>query len=397
VSDAVPLQLGYCTNIHPGESADELIAAIDRHVAAVRSIVAPQGELGVGLRVSARAAAELRAPATRDRLLDALERAGALAFTLNGFPYGRFHGEPVKAAVYRPDWRERARLDYTRDLVDLLAALTPAGSSAQPSISTVPGGFARELGSADPPRIAAALIELAVELWRLREGGGATLVIALEPEPACMLETIADAVAFFAEHLHGAAAVAAFARASGAGTAESEAALRLHLGVCLDACHAAVEYEDPRGCVDALIGAGISIAKLQVTAGLELVPEHDAIAELRRFDDAVYLHQTVAQRGATLSRFLDLPDAFASLDRGELPERWRVHFHVPVFMAELGLFRSTQSFLVELLAAVRRRDACRQLEVETYTWDVLPPEHRGLPVEQAIARELQWTAAQLGS
>ncbi|HET6584324.1 MAG TPA: hypothetical protein VFG69_12770, partial [Nannocystaceae bacterium] len=163
-------------------------------------------------------------------------------------------------------------------------------------------------------------------------------------------------------------------------------------GVCLDACHAAVEFEDPRACVDALCAAGIAIAKVQVSAGLELVPTAEARARLRAFADPVYLHQVVAETEDGLVRWLDLGDA---LESAREAKRWRVHFHVPVFAAELGVLGSTQGFLVELLHHVRRRDACAQFEVETYTWDVLPPEHRGLAIEDAIARELRWTRAQL--
>lgn len=386
-------QLGYCTNIHPGERADELVLAIERHVAGVRRLVVPDGVLPIGLRVSALAASELREPDARARLLEALATAGAHVFTLNGFPYGRFHGAPVKAAVYRPDWRESARLAYTRDLIDLLTVLAP--HDAAPSISTVPGGFAPELGAGDRERIADALVELAVELWQRHEAGGPSIALALEPEPACLLETVEQTLAFFAAHLHSRSAIEAFVRRSGATRAAAEQALHRHLGVCLDACHAAVEFEDARGCVAALQGAGIRIAKVQVTAGLELVPTPAAIAELRRYDDAIYLHQTVVRGPSGLTRHVDLPQAFAAFDRGDAGELWRVHFHVPVFMAELGVFRSTQPFLVELLAEVCRRDATDQLEVETYTWDVLPPEHRAVAVEQAIARELQWTGARL--
>ena len=387
------MQLGYCTNIHPGETADELVLAIERHVGGVRELVSPRASMPVGLRVSAEAARKLQTDGERERLSDALANAGAHAFTINGFPYGRFHGTRVKDAVYRPDWREPARLAYTRDLVELVAAIAPA--ELEPSISTVPGGFAPDITPGDRDRIAAALIELAAELWQRRESTGRTIAIALEPEPACMLETIAETVAFFAEHLHGPTAIVELVRRTGLSPSEAEQALRRHLGVCLDACHAAVEFEDPRGCVATLEGAGIRIAKVQVTAGLELAPTAESIAELRRYDDPTYLHQTVARNDTGMVRHVDLPAAFAAFDIGQAGDLWRVHFHVPVFMAELGVFRSTQAFLADLLDEVCRRGACDQLEVETYTWDVLPPEHRAVAVEQAIARELQWTSARL--
>lgn len=387
------VQLGYCTNIHPADGAEDLVHMLDGVCREVKALASPHASLGLGLRVGARAAAELRAPSTRAALREALDRAGLHVFTLNGFVLGRFHGTAVKADVYRPDWREPARQAYTRDLIDLLRELASPGTAA--SISTAPVGFADDVAPDEIAIAGARLVEIAVELWRVAEAGGPILTLALEPEPCCVLETIAQTVAFFAEHLHGTAEIAAFRRATGVDAAAAELALRRHLGVCLDACHAAVEFEEPRACVRALVGAGIAIAKVQVSAGLELEPSPDAVAALARFADGVYLHQVVGEQAGELVRFVDLEPAIAAARAGRAGDRWRVHFHVPVFRAEIPPFASTQPFLAELIAAVREVDATQQFEVETYTWDVLPPEHRDLGVAEAIARELAWTAGRL--
>lgn len=63
---------------------------------------------------------------------------------------------------------------------------------------------------------------------------------------------------------------------------------------------------------------------------------------------------------------------------------------MPLFREKLGPFENTQPFLRELLSMQARDPLTAHLEVETYTWDVLPEEHRGEGVVSAVARELQW-------
>jgi sugar phosphate isomerase/epimerase len=352
--------LTYCTNIHPGESWAEVRGNLERHVVAVKARVAPGQPFGVGLRLSARAAGELAREVGELRRW--LADAGLYVFTINGFPYGTFHGTAVKEAVYRPDWREPARVAYTNQLADLLAALLPDGITG--SISTVPGGF-RARGAADA-EIASNLALCTDYLAALEVRTGKHITLALEPEPACAIETLAEAAAFFADHDPD----------------------RRYLGVCLDACHAAVEFEQLDDALDALAAARVPIAKVQLSAGLQVAPvDEPARAALARYAEDVYLHQVVARRGAELVRYVDLPDALA--DRAPADE-WRVHFHVPIFRAKLGAFASTQAFLAELLARHARASLAPHLEVETYTWDVLPAELRDQPIADAIARELTW-------
>ncbi len=391
--------LTYCTNIHPGETWAEVRRNVDEHVTAVKALVAPTQRFGVGLRLSAAAAESLDQPATLAGFRGALQAAGLYVFTINGFPFGTFHGIPVKEQVYRPDWLEDERVAYTDRLAHILAALLPEGEGLEGSISTVPGCFRpRGAGPRAPAEIAGRLLRSALTLWRLREAGRPTIALALEPEPECLLETTRDAIRFFESHLFSRAAVEAFSRESGLGAAASEEALRRHLGVCLDACHAAVEFEDPIEAVDSLERAGIRIAKLQVSAGLKISrPDARALASLARFAEGVYLHQVVIRRGSDLERVLDLPMALAAASRGdqEVGDEWRVHFHVPLFRDRLGPFENTQEFLVRLLQRHRDRPFTQHVEVETYTWDVLPEEYRSEPVVGAIARELSWTSAHL--
>ncbi len=358
--------LTYCTNIHAGESWAEVRANLEQHVTAVKARIAPQASFGVGLRLSALAARELAAGTALSELRGFLAQHDLYIFTINGFPYGEFHGRPVKRDVYRPDWLEDERLAYTNQLADLLADLLPDDCTG--TISSVPGCFRERADAEAPAKIAAQLAAHAEYLAALERRTGKRIILALEPEPCCLLETIEETVAFFTTHL--------------------AAATRRHVGVCLDACHAAVEFEDVTAAITALRAANIMIAKVQLSAGLLVSPVGDEERRaLVRFDDQVYLHQVVARRGTQLVRHLDLADAFAT-PAGD--DEWRIHCHVPIFRAELGAIRSTQPFLAELLEFHRRDPISTHLEVETYTWDVLPPELRAEPVTHAIARELEW-------
>ncbi len=393
------VHLTYCSNIHPGESWAEVRANLGRHAVAVRDRMQPADDFGIGLRLSARAAAELTDAATLAEFMDFLARERMYVFTINGFPYGTFHGQRVKEAVYLPDWRDPERLRYTNQLADLLARLLPAQAGLEGSVSTVPGAFKPAMGgAADVALMVEHLLRHVAHLVALRARTGRLVALALEPEPHCFLETTAEVAAFFAEELHGPAAVRRLAALTGLDDSAAARALHDHLGVCLDLCHAAVEFEDATGCTEQLQAAGIRVLKMQISAGLRL-PSLDAPAlqALRRFEDPVYLHQVVQQGPAGLRRFADLPEALATLPADVADTEWRVHFHVPIFLDRLAPFSSTQSFIREVLALHRARPVSAHLEVETYTWDVLPEPFRSGSVDEAVARELAWVRAELNA
>jgi hypothetical protein len=222
------------------------------------------------------------------------------------------------------------------------------------------------------------------------------VALALEPEPCCYLETLDESARFFAEELFGAAGQQRFRSLTGLASGAAELALRRHLTLCLDACHAAVEFEDLEAGLARLDDAGIRVGKVQLSAGL-CVPQADAdrAALLAAFADPVYLHQVVAREPGGLRRWTDLPEALAA---PACPAEWRIHFHVPLFLERFdaaGRLRSTQPFLARLLERQRSRPISTHLEVETYTWDVLPEEHRRSDVASAVVRELRWVLARL--
>lgn len=385
--------LTYCTNVHPGETWPEIFGQLRAHLPAVKAAVAPRRRFGVGLRLSEAAAAEL-APgsAAFAEFRRFLAEQDLYVFTINGFPQGAFHGRPVKDAVYRPDWRSPERQAYSGRLAHLLAALLDEEpAELEGSISTVPGAYKAHLsGAGDVAAVADGLLRHAALLRDIAQTRGRVVALGLEPEPGCLLETIDETVAFFHDHLFAAAAVDRFATLAGVNRPAAEQALRRHLGLCLDTCHAAVCFEDADTALDTLAAAGIRIVKLQLSSALVL-PRADAAARatLAPFADPVYLHQ-VRGRAADGRRlaFADLPEALAS-PRDDQAE-WRVHLHVPVWAERCGPFATTRPFLEAMLRRQRAAPVTRHLEVETYTWDVLPPEVRTTSLTDSLSKELQW-------
>ena len=386
--------LSYCTNVHAGTTWPEAFAALAGHVPRVRdaTLDAP-APFGLGLRLSHEHLVALEAPGELDRFRDWLGEESLYAFTVNGFPYGAFHGVAVKANVYRPDWTTPERLDYTRRLATLLAGLDPADGRA--TISTLPGTYAAWARAGTEEAIARGLVDAAVHCARLERNTGTRVGIAIEPEPDCLFETVHGLAAFFDGPLRANAALERAARALGTTRSGAEQALARHLGACHDACHSAVEFEAPEAALEVYAAAGIEVMKLQLSSALKLARADDAaLAHLARFDEPVYLHQTVVREPCgRLRRHADLPEALGA--RASEDEQWRVHFHVPVFLESMERFGTTRAELAELLDLQRERGVSTHLEVETYTWDVLPAPYRDVPMHEAIARELRWVRERL--
>jgi hypothetical protein len=384
--------LTYCTNIHAGEPLEEVMASLARHLPAVKAQVAGTQPFGVGLRLGYAAANSLRDAAAMARLKRFLAEGGYYVFTINGFPYGAFHGRAVKEDAYKPDWSDPARLAYTDLLADILGELLPAGQEG--SVSTVPCTF-KPWADGRLAAITEHLIRHVAHLVGITARTGQTISLALEPEPCCYLETIEETTAFFKERLFSRDGVGRLAALTGLPTALAEAAMRRHIGVCYDVCHAAVEFEDPLASIARLRAAGILIGKLQLSSALKVAKlDAESARHLAAFAEPVYLHQAVQRSNGSLARFVDLPQALAAggaVAGAEL----RVHFHVPLFLEQMEHFGTTQAFLAEILALHRAAPISRHLEVETYTWDVLPPSYRSADLSSAIARELNWVKARL--
>jgi hypothetical protein len=389
------VHLTYCTNIHAGQSWQDIRASLDDYVPAIKSAVAPSQPMGIGLRLSGEAAATVRQPETLAAFLDQLSALGAYVFTINAFPFGPFHGVRVKEDVYLPDWRDRERLAFTANSAAVLAGILPNGLEG--SISTVPGAFKPNGRSSEAIAAMARNLMMAVaDLVDLKRRTGKHIALALEPEPCCFLETTDESIAFFEGALLKPDTLDMLCGITGVGRSEAEILLRRHLGICYDVCHGSVEYEDTVAALDRLLAAGIAIPKIQLSAAMRVpAMTKDLINSVMRYNDGVYLHQSIVRRDDNLSRHVDLPDAVTAFGEGQADGEWRIHCHVPVFLADLGEISSTRSDLVATLAALRRRTRSSHLEVETYTWDVLPDNVRTGSKSADIAREIAFCRQEL--
>jgi hypothetical protein len=373
--------LAYCTNIHRGESWQEVWTALKRHTLAVRDQVSGGADYAIGLRLSAQAARELH---DRSRLLEFqrwLENERCYVFTINGFPYGQFHGTRVKEHAYEPDWTTRERLDYTNLLFDLLGELVPAGIEG--SVSTVPISF-KGFGLD-----ARAMKAARDNLWRcidhvevLSRRSERKLHLGLEPEPLCILETTGETVTFFDQM-----------------RSDRPGDLRLdeHLGVNYDCCHLAIQFESAGESLSRLQQHHIRLSKIHLSNALRLWPTASARQALKAFSEETYLHQVVERSpGGTLRRWADLPHALA--EHAERPSpaesEWRIHFHVPLHHEPGPLFFTTTEHVTATLDWLASHPGVwSHLELETYTWEVLPPELRARSVVDQLAREYAWTLA----
>ncbi len=389
------VHLTYCTNIHAGQSWQDIRASLDEYVPAIKSTVAPSQPMGIGLRLSGEAAAVARQPEALASFRDQLSALGAYVFTINAFPFGPFHGVRVKEDVYLPDWRDRERVAFTANSAAVLAGILPDGIEG--SISTVPGAFKPNGRSSEAVAAMARNLMMAVaDLVDLKRRTGKHIALALEPEPCCFLETTDESIAFFEGALLKPETLDMLGGITGVGRSEAEILLRRHLGICYDVCHGSVEYEDTVAALDRLLAAGIAIPKIQLSAAMRIPAMTKGLIDaVMRYNDGVYLHQSIVRSGDNLSRHVDLPDAVTAFGAGQADGEWRIHCHVPVFLADLGEISSTRSDLVATLAALRQRTRSSHLEVETYTWDVLPDNIRTGSKSADIAREIAFCRQEL--
>jgi hypothetical protein len=389
------VHLTYCTNIHAGQSWQDIRASLDEYVPAIKSTVAQNQPMGIGLRLSGEAAAVARQPEALASFRDQLSMLGAYVFTINAFPFGPFHGVRVKEDVYLPDWRDRERVAFTANSAAVLAGILPDGIEG--SISTVPGAFKPNGRSSEAVAAMARNLMMAVaDLVDLKRRTGKHIALALEPEPCCFLETTDESIAFFEGALFKPETLDMLGGITGVGRSEAEILLRRHLGICYDVCHGSVEYEDTVAALDCLLAAGIAIPKIQLSAAMRIPAMTKGLIDaVMRYNDGVYLHQSIVRSGDNLSRHVDLPDAVTAFGDGQADGEWRIHCHVPVFLADLGEISSTRSDLVATLAALRQRTRSSHLEVETYTWDVLPDNIRTGSKSADIAREIAFCRQEL--
>jgi sugar phosphate isomerase/epimerase len=389
------LHLTYCTKVHPGHGWDTIFPSLQRCVPELKDRICPTAPFGLGLRLSAAESETLAAPDRLAEFQDFLAAHNLYVFTLNGFPYGAFHGPRVKADVFAPDWRYLSRLSYTIRLAEILAKLLPAGMAG--GISTLPLSYKPWISQRKEEaliRVTRNLILIIKELLAIKDRGGPSIHVDLEPEPDGLVENTRELVEYYQEWLlsYG---VRLLADMAGLAPDRAREALLEHLQVCLDTCHMAVAYEDPQESLQLLADNGIRVGKVQITNGwrLRLDSERGRRQQLAReltpFTASPYLHQVVGRRQKGVwVRYRDLEEALADLKQASERE-WRIHYHLPVFVERFGNLESTQDVTREVLQLLGSGNVTEHLELETYTWELLPADLK-IDLVDSLEREYRW-------
>jgi sugar phosphate isomerase/epimerase len=365
--DGRRVALCYSMNVHPGESLDDVLGALEGTVVPLKARLGVAGDFAVGLRLAALAAKEVEGRGEEVKAL--LERFGLVPVTVNAFPYGDFHGERVKEEVYRPDWTESRRAIYTLRAAVVLAAFAPRRSVG--SVSTVPLSWKEWRPSMNA--VTGRVLEMISALQGVERKSGVRVRLALEPEPLCVLETAAETVAYWRDHLLPSCR-AKFGRGA-------EDLAHAYLGVCLDTCHHAVRWEGSKEAIDLYRAAGIPIGKIQLSSALEA----ETADELEPFAEPRYLHQVVSKGG----------EARRDLGIDPPPGPLRCHFHVPVHREEVAGVRTTRTDMAGALRHALETGATDCLEIETYTWDVMPLREGALL--DSLEAEYRYVLAEAGA
>jgi hypothetical protein len=383
--------LTYSTLVHPGDTWELMNKSVRKYCPEVKRAVSPDARFAVSLRLSGQSAEYLSGnQAELNDLQSFLSEQDMYVMTVNAFPYGPFKGGMVKEQVYEPDWASNTRVAYTTAVAEVLAAISD--EHVQPSIQTAPLAFKPKVtGPEYVATFTRNVLQVVANLVDIERRTGRVVKLAIEPEPYCYLATTDETVEYFSAHIFTAQAAATLAKMTGLALSQAHGALRRHVGVVFDICHQAVEFEDIPTSLASLASAGIPVFKLQEAAAL-WVPEvnEDTVHELERFADTIYLTQTTQLRDGVITRFLNIEDAVAAWRANPGACEWRTHFHVPVFLDNLGPFRTTRFAIEQALQVHAKAPVSDHLEIETYTWDVLPDHLKNADIVTYVTRELQW-------
>lgn len=389
--------LTYCTNIHAGETWQDHLAALKANFPTIKEKVSPNNPMGIGLRLSNEASIELIKKENLLKFKKWLNDQEAYVFTMNGFPYGGFHHTVVKDRVHSPDWATEERVDYTIRLFHILSDLLPEGMDG--GVSTSPMSYRLWFTTqeqANKARGAATknIIRIIESLIQMHQSTGKLLHLDIEPEPDGLLETGKEFIEWFENDLLP-IGIPIIKSKQNLSDQKAENLIKEHLRLCYDVCHFAIGYEPHQSIIDDITKRGIKIGKIQISAALKAgmdSPESDRQSikqNFEKFSEPVYLHQVVAKTtDGRLLRYPDLPQALKEKDN-LLVNEWRAHFHVPIFAEKFDLLSSTHDEITEVLLLQKTKPFTSHLEVETYTWEVLPADLR-LPLQDSIIRELEW-------
>ena len=395
--------IGYCTNIHAGETWADHFIALQQAIPELKQRLSPDAPFGIGLRLSNLASGELELPENLVAFQHWLAQNDCYVFTMNGFPFGGFHHTVVKDQVHTPDWTTEARVEYTKRLFRILSVLLPVdelGNAIQGGISTSPLSYRRWFEWEQPAardhifsQTTQNVLEVVAELIRLRQQTDRLMHLDLEPEPDGIIETTDEFIAWYIDYLLP-MGIEQISEQFGLTDEEAEATICQHIRLCYDVCHVAVGYENPAEVLTKLKEYGLRVGKVQVSAALKAefsddLAEREAVRQaFAQFNEPTYLHQVVARtRSGALLRYADLPEALAAFNDEHV--EWRAHFHVPIFISKYGVLQSTQDDILTMLTLQTNSKFTNQLEVETYTWDVLPDDLK-LDLVDSIEREMKW-------
>lgn len=393
--------LTYCTNIHSGESWNEVFNQLKNYLPEIKNNLSPQSPFGIGLRISGLASKELLTGRHLDEFLNWLFEKEMYVFTMNGFPYGNFHTTRVKDQVHQPDWTSTTRLNYTLELFQILSGLLPEGMDG--GISTSPLSYKPWHSEEEKNTVfrlsTQHILQVTEALYKIKMNTGKELHLDIEPEPDGLLENSVDTLSYYSDWLLP-LGIDYFKNNLGISSTEAEKIIKDHIQVCYDVCHFAVMYEEPENVLRQFEEAGIRIGKIQISAALKAQlgdnhKEREHKKELfSQLNEPVYLHQVVEKDNKNqLKQYRDLHEALKFIDKPEAKE-WRTHFHVPVFMAAYETLESTQEDIIKVLDILKKKKYTNHLEVETYTWEVLP-DNLKLDISASIQRELKWVLNQL--
>jgi hypothetical protein len=394
-------QLTYCSNIHTGEEWQQHFSVLRDNIPAIKANSAPDAAMGIGLRLANKASIDLTEPNNLDNFKQWLIENDCYVFTMNGFPYGGFHDVVVKDQVHAPDWTSTERVDYTIRMFHLLAKLLP-DHLQEGGISTSPLSYRfwwkTPTSLSEATVIATKNMLLVVdELLVIAQQTGKILHLDIEPEPDGILENSVEFIEWYQQVLLP-LAIEHFAKKSIEAHQVYEI-IHTHIQLCYDVCHFGVSYEEPKTVIEQLNALGIRVGKIQISSALKVDFSTDAQAKLSalaQYNEPTYLHQVVAKlKDGNFEKFPDLTEAINQFEDGKYSQ-WRVHFHVPLFLENYGLLSSTQSEIIKTLTLQKEQPFTKHLEIETYTWGVLPSAFQA-PLNESISREIAWVKQLLWS
>lgn len=386
-------QLTYCTNIHPGESWEEHFSILQDCLPTIKADSCPNEKMGLGLRLSNEASIDLLEHSKLEHFKNWLNANDFYVFTMNGFPFGAFHNEVVKDNVHKPDWTTTERTDYTIRLFDQLATLLPE-ELQEGGISTSPLSYRHWWTTPDSLQLAVEkstknILIVLDHLIKIHHATGKILHLDIEPEPDGIIENSEEFINWYLDvlipmginHLKN----------NGHEEQEAVASVKRHIQLCYDVCHFAIGFESITTVIQKLETENIKVGKIQISAALEvdfLNNPQEKLKAISQYNEPTYLHQVVAKtKNNQLLKYKDLDNAIAAFD--DDIALWRVHFHVPLFLENYGVLRSTQAQIKEVIDYCKQKNICNHLEIETYTWNILPKEYQ-LPLINSIIREINW-------